>query len=272
MFFAASLPNLVLGPIAGTFVDRWDHQEVMVVSDLLRAALVLLIPLAAVTNFVLVYPMLFLITSISLFFRPARTAIMPADRPLERPARGQLGDLDRARRSRTSAAIRWPAIFVAFLGEALPLAFWLDAVSVRRLGRRSSARWPSGAPATGRRGRRRRRGRDEAGPEPDFRRELLEGWHFLRHETVLLANTLQGVVGQFALGATIAITALYATRLAGSRRRPGDGGLRLPRDRRRRRQPRSAGSSSASSARVSPRAGWSSSATRSGGSASPRSG
>ena len=40
---------------------------------------------------------------------------------------------------------------------------------------------------------------------------MLEGWHFLRHETVLLANTIQGVVGQFAIGATIAITALYAT-------------------------------------------------------------
>ena len=35
-------------PDRGTFVDRWDHKEVMVVSDILRAALVLLIPVAAV--------------------------------------------------------------------------------------------------------------------------------------------------------------------------------------------------------------------------------
>ena len=48
VFFVATLPNLLLCPIAGTFVDRWDRKEVMVVSDLLRAALVLLMPVAAV--------------------------------------------------------------------------------------------------------------------------------------------------------------------------------------------------------------------------------
>jgi MFS family permease len=210
VFIAASLPNLILGPIAGTFVDRWDHQETMVVSDLLRGAMVLLIPLAAASNFILVYPLLFLITSVSLFFRPARTAIMP------RIVRS--GDLLAANSAtwiaETFADIGgYPlaAVFVAFLGEALPLAFWLDAVSyiasavligsmaVPPLRRRARAGAAPGAPA------------GEGEPKPDFRREMLEGWHFLRHETVLLANTIQGVVGQFAIGATIAITALYAT-------------------------------------------------------------
>ena len=210
VFIAASLPNLILGPIAGTFVDRWNHQETMVVSDLLRAALVLMIPLAAVTNFILVYPLLFLITSISLFFRPARTAIMP------RIVRSS--DLLAANSAtwiaETFADIGgYPlaAIFVAFLGEALPLAFWIDAVSyvasamligsmaVPALRRRSAAATAAAAA-----------GSDDE-PKADFRREMLEGWNFLRHETVLLANTIQGIVGQFALGATIAITALYAT-------------------------------------------------------------
>ncbi len=40
VFFAATLPNLILSPIAGTFVDRWNHKEVLIVSDILRAALV----------------------------------------------------------------------------------------------------------------------------------------------------------------------------------------------------------------------------------------
>ena len=34
VFLAATLPNLLLGPIAGTFVDRWDQKRVMIVSDL----------------------------------------------------------------------------------------------------------------------------------------------------------------------------------------------------------------------------------------------
>ena len=44
------LPNLLLSPVAGTFVDRWDRKEVMIVSDLLRAAVVLLIPIAVTVN------------------------------------------------------------------------------------------------------------------------------------------------------------------------------------------------------------------------------
>ena len=210
VFFAATLPNLVFAPIAGTFVDRWDHQEVMVVSDLLRAALVLLLPLAAVTNFILIYPVLFLITSISLFFRPARTALIPRivrdDDLMAANSATWIAD--------TFADIGgYPlaGVFVAFLGDAVPLAFWLDAVSyvasavligsmaVPALRRRRARQLAGDADATA------------EGLQPDFRRELAEGWHFLRQETVLLANTLQGVVGQFALGATIAITALYAT-------------------------------------------------------------
>ena len=83
VFFAATLPNLLLSPIAGTFVDRWDHKEVMVVSDILRGAIVLILPLAAVTNIVLVYPLIFLVTTISVFFRPARVAILPQIVPEE---------------------------------------------------------------------------------------------------------------------------------------------------------------------------------------------
>jgi len=77
VFVAATLPNLVLSPVAGTFVDRWDHKETMIVSDILRAAIVLVLPLAAITNVLLVYPMVFAVTTISIFFRPARAAILP---------------------------------------------------------------------------------------------------------------------------------------------------------------------------------------------------
>ena len=47
----------------GTFVDRWDHQETMVVATLPRRDC-LLIPIAAVTNLALVYPLVF-VTAIS---------------------------------------------------------------------------------------------------------------------------------------------------------------------------------------------------------------
>ena len=77
VFLAATLPNLFLGPIAGTFVDRWNQKRVMIISDLLRAGLVLLLPIALMINVWLVYPLVFLVTTVSLFFRPAKTAILP---------------------------------------------------------------------------------------------------------------------------------------------------------------------------------------------------
>ena len=95
VFVAATLPNLFLSPIAGTYVDRWDQKEVMVVSDLLRAAIVLIIPIAAVSNLLLVYPLVFLVTSISIFFRPARVAVLPRIVRRGRAADRELGDVDR---------------------------------------------------------------------------------------------------------------------------------------------------------------------------------
>ena len=101
-FLSAALPNLFLSPVAGTFVDRWDKKEVLVVSDILRAAVILLIPVAAVTNILLIYPLSFAVTAISVFFRPARVAILPQDRRGRRAGHRELRALagrdDRRRR------------------------------------------------------------------------------------------------------------------------------------------------------------------------------
>src|SRR5262245_4132876 len=128
VFLVATLPNLLFSPIAGTFVDRWDHREVMIVSDLLRAGLVLLIPLAAVTNLALAYPLVFLVTTVSIFFRPAKGAILPRivdDEDLV-PANSALWV------GETFADIGGyliAGLFVGLLGTQLPLAFWVDSVT-----------------------------------------------------------------------------------------------------------------------------------------------
>ncbi len=203
VFVAATLPNLVLGPLAGTLVDRWDQKQVLVVSDLLRAAAVLLIPIAAVQNIVLVYPLVFLITSISIFFRPARTAILPRivrdDELVTANSASWIGET-------AADVLGYPAagFFVAFLGSAVALAFWFDAATyvasavmittmsippVRRVvagvGRAGTGIWS----------------------------ETIAGWRFLRSEPVLLANTLQAVAAQFTIGVTIALALPYAGHL-----------------------------------------------------------
>ncbi|MBA3235975.1 MAG: MFS transporter, partial [Chloroflexi bacterium] len=195
VFFAATLPNLVLSPIAGTFVDRWDHKDVMVVSDILRATLVLVLPVAAVTNIILVYPLIFLVTSISVFFRPARVAILPRIVPQE--------DLLSANSAlwvgETMAdVLGYPlaGLFVALLASSVPIAFWVDSATYL-----ASAGLLATIVVHGARSK-----TPNVDKRPSFVAELAAGWRFLRRETVLLANTLQGAAGQFSLGIAIALT------------------------------------------------------------------
>jgi DHA3 family macrolide efflux protein-like MFS transporter len=201
-FVAATLPNLLFGPLAGVLVDRWDQKRVLIVSDLLRAGIVLLIPVSVSVSVVLAYPLVFLLTTVSIFFRPARTAVIP------RVVReDELVTANSATwMSETLAdVVGYPlaGLFVAFLGSALSLAFWLDSVSyvasallvvavvippvVRSAG--------SVQPVPGLAG---------------IRDDLATGWRFLRREPVLLANTLQAIAGQLTVGATIALMPLYA--------------------------------------------------------------
>jgi MFS family permease len=199
VFFAASLPNLLFSPLAGTLVDRWDQREVMVVSDLLRAAIVLLIPLAAITNIVLVYPLAFLVTTISIFFRPARVAVLPR--------------IVRDDELLTANSALWIAetmadivgftlagLFVSFLGPNIALAFWIDAATYAAS---AALIWTIVVPPV-------QRSAEAAAGREGFTAELREGWRFLRGDRILLANTLQATVAQFTLGVVIALTLVYA--------------------------------------------------------------
>jgi DHA3 family macrolide efflux protein-like MFS transporter len=234
VFVTATIPNLLFSPIAGTLVDRWEHKEVLVVSDLLRAATVLLIPLAIVTNIVLVYPLVFALTSISIFFRPARVAILPQivrpDELLTANSAMWVGET-------LADVIGFPlaGLFVVALGPALPIAFWLDAATYAASavllgtlvvrGRDEPVEsavagvdtW--GAPAP-----RPAAATPVSGPanptvdvvEPGFLGELKEGWRFLRGEPVLLANTLQATVAQLTVGVLLALTPVYARTVFGA--------------------------------------------------------
>jgi MFS family permease len=213
VFLVATLPNLLFSPIAGTFVDRWDHREVMIVSDLLRAGIVLLIPLAAVTNLALAYPLVFLVTTVSIFFRPAKVAILPRivqDQDLV-PANSALWV------GETFADIGGyliAGLFVALLGSQLPLAFWVDAVTylASAVLIASIAVAPAGRAAAGAvAGAAAETARGLRGAISTFSAELGEGWRFLRGETALLANTLLAVAAQFMLGIILALTPVYAS-------------------------------------------------------------
>ena len=224
VFVTATIPNLLFSPIAGTLVDRWDHKEVLVVSDLLRAAVVLLIPLAVVTNILFVYPLVFVLTTISIFFRPARVAILPQivrrDELLTANSALWVGET-------MADVIGYPlaGLFVVALGPALPIAFWLDGATyaasalllstlvVRGRNHAGEALGDEGAADEPAEPEVVDPGAAEA--EPGFFGELQAGWRFLRREPVLLANTVQATIAQLTVGVLLAMTPVYAKTVFG---------------------------------------------------------
>jgi MFS family permease len=73
------IPVFLIGPLAGVYVDRWDRRRTMYICDLLRAALVLTIPLFLfyAKSLLPVYLVVFIVFSIGRFFVPAKLSIIP---------------------------------------------------------------------------------------------------------------------------------------------------------------------------------------------------
>ncbi|MDP9498033.1 MAG: MFS transporter, partial [Actinomycetota bacterium] len=69
------LPAIVLGPLGGALADRFDRRRLMVVTDLLRFALFLSIPLVGSLTWLLVATLL--VETLSLFWIPAKEASVP---------------------------------------------------------------------------------------------------------------------------------------------------------------------------------------------------
>ena len=78
MFAALTIPQLFFSPIAGVFVDRLDRKRLMIVSDLLRAALVACYFFVNTADQVwIIYLLAFGESAVSQFFRPSVMAVVP---------------------------------------------------------------------------------------------------------------------------------------------------------------------------------------------------
>jgi MFS family permease len=79
LFIARALPPFLLGPVAGVIADRFDRRKVLVLSDVLRAGIVLCFLLVdRPERLWLLYVLTVLQFSVSAFFEPARAALVPA--------------------------------------------------------------------------------------------------------------------------------------------------------------------------------------------------
>ncbi|MDE3088222.1 MAG: MFS transporter, partial [Chloroflexota bacterium] len=84
MLIMTAVPNILLGLIAGVFVDRWDRRRTMIVCDLLRGGVIAAIPWLIHIHLALAYTAIFISTAADRFESSARVASIPHLVPKER--------------------------------------------------------------------------------------------------------------------------------------------------------------------------------------------
>lgn len=210
VLLASALPELLVGTLAGVFVDRWDKRRTMLAMDLARAALVTLLVFA--TNIVLlpfwpngrltsafqlaaVYAIVALAGACTQFFNPARLAL--------------IGDIveetHRARASGLMQAITGVSIVV---GPALaaPLYF-VAGLQWALLANAASFVVSFGTLLLVRAPRAARRGRSDE--KAGFLRDYITGLRFFGGNRVLRSLLIMGSIIMLAAGALNALDIFF---------------------------------------------------------------
>jgi MFS family permease len=78
LYIAFTIPAILLTAIAGVFVDRWPRKLTLILTNVLRAALMLLLPFAVQGSLLQLYTLAFLLSAVTQFFVPAEAATIPA--------------------------------------------------------------------------------------------------------------------------------------------------------------------------------------------------
>lgn len=138
---SSMVPNLLIGPLAGVFVDRWDKRLTMIRMDIIRAFLSLLlvaatgvIPLPFFANgrlpqlvqLIVICALVFLSSTCSQFFSPSSMGLIARIVPKEeRPRAASLGQTMQAFATIVGPPLAAPLLFVFGLQWAL----LIDALS-----------------------------------------------------------------------------------------------------------------------------------------------
>jgi dTMP kinase len=201
----ALLPALVLGPLAGAVADRFDRRLNMIVGDIVRAVLYLSIPLNLrlhlVNELAWMYIVLFLASSASLFWTPAKDASVPNLVPPDRleqanqlsllttygtaPVAGLLfavlALVTRALGSFTHYFTTNPVNLAIYFNAATFIVSAITIFMLREIPRRSA------------------RGQISS---PSVAKAIWEGWRFLG-KTRVVRGIVIGMVGAFAAGGVV---------------------------------------------------------------------
>ena len=122
---ATAVPSLIVGLIAGVYVDRHDRRRIMIASNLAQAVIVALIPFALGINISLLFVAILINAGVKMFFDPAYEAMIPEIASDE--------ELNAANAFLSIASFGSTAIGFAGAGFLtaidVRIAFWIDALT-----------------------------------------------------------------------------------------------------------------------------------------------
>jgi len=77
MLMATAAPSLIVGLVAGVYVDRADRKRILILADVIRGILVVLIPTLVEVNIAWLYVIVMLTSAVGQFYDPAHESILP---------------------------------------------------------------------------------------------------------------------------------------------------------------------------------------------------
>jgi DHA3 family macrolide efflux protein-like MFS transporter len=199
VFALYTLPYVLFGAFAGVVIDRFNKRAVMVAADVVRAGLVLVVPLAATWSLSAVYVLSFLMATAAVFFDPCKLAILPDLVAKNRLMRAN-SLLATGENLTEIVGYALAGFLLAYVSTATAfridsLTFAVSAIALLLMRYRAPVR--AAAHRTAR----------------SFWHELREGLGFLRHHHALWMNTLMVVAFVAGLGASYPLTFLLAVRV-----------------------------------------------------------
>ncbi len=196
LFVARFLPLFLFSPIAGILADRFDRKRIMIISDVLRGATVLLFLVVRDSNDIWLFYLLTIIQfSLSALFTPARSAVMPMIVKREEIVAANALDSLTWSTMLAVGALVGGLVAAVFGAEAAFIAdagtFLLSAFFIARIVLPDRIADPP-----------------QVGPKRRF--EFLDGFRYLLREPFIMGVALAKAGGSLAWGAINVLEIIYA--------------------------------------------------------------
>ncbi|MFC1402868.1 MULTISPECIES: MFS transporter [Streptacidiphilus] len=208
VMLAVGAAALVVGPLAGVFVDRWDRKRTMLRTEVVRGtavgvlAVLSFLPVSALPVGAwlgLIYALVFLVNATGQFFNPARLAVIGevVEGDADRARAAGLGQATMATASLIGPPLAAPLLFTAgfqwaLLLNALSYAFsWAAVRSVRVPAHPQPAR--------------------DGAEHPDLRGEFVSGLRFFAGNRVLVVILAVAAIVACGAGAINSLDIFFVT-------------------------------------------------------------